>query len=225
MNFIFSLQEQIRCLNSHNSELRSQIEVLSSPTREHSNSPRTAAGEEGMRHSSSAMSEDGDSSESSSSSSSSMEETSAEATRHNTPARTIAAAPAGEGNGKGEPRDLICEQGEETRWEKVFLFNFGLYGTQPQRRFPSTSVCQSMHGIDITLPVYLGDPPLPSCRKTVLCVCLLRRRSENWMSRGQKLASPPPPRVLLAFNMGEIAVAEREGQDRKASRIRAVYGT
>ena len=34
-----SLQEEIRCLNSHNSELRSQLEVLSSRTRDSSETP------------------------------------------------------------------------------------------------------------------------------------------------------------------------------------------
>ena len=81
-------REQIRGLNSHNSELRSQIEVLSSPTREHSNSPKTDREEEEeeeghSRHScSSAMSEDADSSAEESSGASSTE-----ASRHSSPAK------------------------------------------------------------------------------------------------------------------------------------------
>ena len=66
---VLLLQEQIRCLTSHNSELRSQLEVLCSRTREGSSSAASGGSSRSIVCTPTAMSEEGGAATSSSDSS------------------------------------------------------------------------------------------------------------------------------------------------------------
>ena len=56
---VLFVQEQIRCLTSHNSELRSQLEVLCSRTREGSSSAASGGSSRSIVDTPTAMSEEG----------------------------------------------------------------------------------------------------------------------------------------------------------------------
>ena len=72
-NELKNAKEEIRCLNSHNSELKGQLEVLSSQTRESSLARPSSADENGYR-----VGDDGDLSSVSSNTSVSVEESHSE---------------------------------------------------------------------------------------------------------------------------------------------------